>query len=110
MELTCKYGRNVHPVTSFVKCDWCGDILCPSCGYKVQDEKACNECYVQIKNCGHSCTSNCRRVGCNCDCGEYHKDLAFSARAFSKEQLEQIKKMEKECVDNGCDDTGHKHD
>lgn len=22
--------------------------------------------------CDHSCTSNCRRVGCNCGCGEFH--------------------------------------
>lgn len=24
--------------------------------------------------CDHICTSNCRREGCNCDCGEYHQD------------------------------------
>lgn len=23
-------------------------------------------------NCDHDCTSNCRREGCNCLCGEYH--------------------------------------
>lgn len=23
--------------------------------------------------CSHSCTSNCRRVGCNCECGEFHR-------------------------------------
>ena len=22
--------------------------------------------------CRHECTSNCRRKGCNCNCGEYH--------------------------------------
>ena len=22
--------------------------------------------------CEHDCTSNCRREGCNCECGEYH--------------------------------------
>ena len=22
--------------------------------------------------CKHDCTSNCRRNGCNCECGEYH--------------------------------------
>lgn len=22
--------------------------------------------------CDHECTSNCRRNGCNCNCGEYH--------------------------------------
>ncbi len=25
--------------------------------------------------CEHQCTSNCRRVGCNCECGEYHEDV-----------------------------------
>lgn len=24
--------------------------------------------------CDHICTSNCRREGCNCDCGEWHED------------------------------------
>ncbi len=23
-------------------------------------------------NCDHSCTSDCRREGCNCPCGEFH--------------------------------------
>lgn len=22
--------------------------------------------------CNHECTANCRRVGCNCNCGEFH--------------------------------------
>ena len=26
-------------------------------------------------NCFHACTSNCRREGCNCECGEYHGKL-----------------------------------
>jgi hypothetical protein len=26
-------------------------------------------------NCNHQCTSNCRRNGCNCFCGEYHGQL-----------------------------------
>ena len=26
-------------------------------------------------DCGHNCTSNCRRNGCNCLCGEYHGQL-----------------------------------
>jgi hypothetical protein len=27
---------------------------------------------VSAIKCEHKCTSNCRRVGCNCNCGEYH--------------------------------------
>lgn len=23
--------------------------------------------------CGHLCSGNCRRVGCNCICGEWHE-------------------------------------
>lgn len=23
-------------------------------------------------NCNHQCSGNCRRVGCNCECGEWH--------------------------------------
>lgn len=25
--------------------------------------------------CCHECTSNCRRNGCNCECGEWHDSL-----------------------------------
>lgn len=26
-------------------------------------------------SCFHQCTSNCRREGCNCECGEWHEKL-----------------------------------
>lgn len=26
-------------------------------------------------NCFHQCSGNCRRVGCNCQCGEFHDTL-----------------------------------
>ena len=28
--------------------------------------------FIEAIHCGHECSSNCRRDGCNCDCGEYH--------------------------------------
>ena len=30
------------------------------------------EGFAEALNCNHSCTSNCRKKGCNCVCGEYH--------------------------------------
>ena len=30
------------------------------------------EGFVESLECDHQCTSNCRKEGCNCDCGEYH--------------------------------------
>lgn len=30
------------------------------------------EGFVETLDCDHACTSNCRREGCKCDCGEYH--------------------------------------
>ena len=30
--------------------------------------------------CDHICTSNCRRVGCNCECGEWHEDTCQTCR------------------------------
>ncbi len=30
------------------------------------------EAFVEAQDCEHECTSNCRREGCNCDCGEWH--------------------------------------
>lgn len=29
---------------------------------------------VEEVECHHQCTSNCRREGCNCECGEYHEE------------------------------------
>ena len=31
-----------------------------------------DEEWKAIEQCDHNCTSNCRREGCNCACGEYH--------------------------------------
>lgn len=30
------------------------------------------EGYAEALQCDHTCSSNCRRNGCNCACGEYH--------------------------------------
>ena len=30
------------------------------------------EGFAEALNCTHSCSSNCRKNGCNCACGEYH--------------------------------------
>ena len=30
------------------------------------------EGFAEALNCNHSCSSDCRRKGCNCACGEYH--------------------------------------
>ena len=30
------------------------------------------EDFLESINCKHLCTSDCRRVGCNCDCGILH--------------------------------------
>lgn len=68
----CKYDANA---TAEKKCEWCGDWLCSFCGYEVEGERACNECYKEMVQCGHQCTGNCRRVGCNCACGEFHKEV-----------------------------------
>lgn len=69
----CKYDKDTP---SIVSCAWCGDHLCATCGYIVENERACNECYAEIQQCEHQCTGNCRREGCNCACGEFHKVLA----------------------------------
>lgn len=28
--------------------------------------------FMETLECNHECSSNCRREGCNCACGEYH--------------------------------------
>lgn len=56
-------------------------------------------------NCEHQCSGNCRRVGCNCECGEFHE---YKERAFSAEQIAQIRRMEYECVAAHCEGEDHK--
>jgi hypothetical protein len=43
--------------------------------------------------CHHQCSGNCRRVGCNCECGEFHELDKNSVRVFSIEQLKQIEEL-----------------
>lgn len=77
----CKNDRS----TSFrelatKQCDWCGEYLCGFCGYYVDDETACSDCYKSISECSHVCTSNCRREGCECECGNVHKNVPRHSR------------------------------
>jgi hypothetical protein len=61
-----------------------------------------------VNYCDHMCTSECRRSGCNCECGEYHEEdgipkndspektdeeLEFDRKALLK--LDPLKKDEK---------------
>ena len=36
--------------------------------------------------CHHVCTSNCRRVGCNCECGEWHE----APESYDKEEYRML--------------------
>ena len=36
------------------------------------DIKEMLEGFVESLECDHQCTSDCRKKGCNCDCGEFH--------------------------------------
>ena len=48
----------------------CTDGKCDECTYK-----NCNcICHKEIIVCDHVCSGNCRRVGCNCECGEWHNE------------------------------------
>ena len=31
-------------------------------------------------SCDHVCTGNCRMVGCNCECGEWHEEKLDEVR------------------------------
>lgn len=82
--------------------------------------------YKYAAGCEHVCSGNCRRVGCNCECGEFHgyyeEDEQDAQRGldWTKKNLaealnrpdfkEFIDKAVKECGDAGCDDNGHKHE
>ena len=51
-------------------------------------------------NCFHQCSGNCRRVGCNCECGEFHDQLNQSEldeiqedTTSMEEKLEALEKL-----------------
>lgn len=105
--MKCKYDDKVEALTS--GCEWCGEGLCSFCGYIVDGEKACNECYAMLNNCDHICTSSHKWNGCNCDCGEYHKDMPYAKvgkvgpRSFSPEQERIIARHERICELAKCE-------
>lgn len=39
-------------------------------------------------DCDHVCSGNCRRVGCNCLCGEWHKQSVHVPRRISIEEID----------------------
>ena len=46
-----------------------------------------------------------------CECGDEDcTGCMIESRAFSIEQSDYIARQEKQCVENCCDDNGHKHD
>lgn len=49
--------------------------------------------------CDHRCSGNCRRVGCNCECGEFHR---LEARVFNPAQEAMIERMY--CYGTDCDE------
>ena len=55
-----------------INCESCGDIVPPQFESKDKELLLCDKCYEVIENCNHQCTSDCRKEGCNCECGEYH--------------------------------------
>jgi hypothetical protein len=37
--------------------------------------------------CHHNCNSECRRTGCNCECGEFHDNTLKEVRAKVREAI-----------------------
>lgn len=44
---------------------------------------------IKNPNCNHECTSNCRREGCNCNCGEYHLNDEMIAELTEDKRIEE---------------------
>ena len=46
-------------------------------------------------DCDHICMANCRRVGCNCECGEWHEPslpkMEFIGTSAQWQKVENIK-------------------
>ena len=53
-----------------------------------------------MEYCNHACSSNCRRNGCNCNCGEYHlATKEEQEKQFNEDREEDRKMSEKELFD-----------
>lgn len=48
-----------------------------------------------LVECHHQCSGNCRRVGCNCSCGEYHDEKAEQIKPTVKEYIKKEYKCNK---------------
>ena len=74
LEVECK--KLGLDILEYNRCYRCDETLFGSFtmddngGYVCQN---CEEGEEKEKNCDHICSGNCRRVGCNCECGEWHK-------------------------------------
>ncbi len=47
-----------------------------------------------MNGCEHICTSDCRREGCNCQCGEWH--INAEEEQDMKEMIEEWKEKDRE--------------
>jgi hypothetical protein len=45
---TCQYDSD-HAVIASSQCAKCGIWLCTSCGYRVEKEVYCNDCYEKLR-------------------------------------------------------------
>lgn len=50
-------------------CKTCGETIENGFETNSVNSDYCQTCKDIIKSCEHNCTSNCRREGCNCECG-----------------------------------------
>jgi hypothetical protein len=57
-------------------------------------------------DCNHQCTSNCRREGCNCLCGEYHGQLDLDEyNEIIKERNCEYWQGSEKCMDRKAGDS-----
>ena len=55
---------------------------------------------IEIKNpnCDHQCSGNCRRNGCNCNCGEYHLNDEEVAELTEDKRREEAEDMRRDDI------------
>lgn len=51
---------------------------------------------MENPNCNHICSGNCRRVGCNCECGEFHLNEEVIAELTHDKRLEEAEQMQRD--------------
>ena len=109
----CKYDQDTEAVK---QCVLCGEGLCSGCGFTLNGETYCNECYAEVRlvkcgTCGKQVTDPIDKeftllwgmcLGCDHVQGEVNDYMAFEAREMWGEMINETNSMDLTGEDYQC--------